>query len=117
VSTGDRIRPGDYVQAAYTATRDGFGAVLSRDGSGKAMAYVPAGGAAMVALPAGVTASFPTSTVLDDVIGEEAVAVVWCQAARPLAPLIAELAATGDVIAPDGCTVRRVVLDKRAEPR
>ncbi|HSS01713.1 MAG TPA: hypothetical protein VLM79_31860, partial [Kofleriaceae bacterium] len=34
VSAGDVIHPGEYLQAGYTAGRDGFGAVLSRDGAG-----------------------------------------------------------------------------------
>jgi hypothetical protein len=117
VASGDRIHPGDYVQAGYTAARDGFGAVLSRDGTGKAMAYVPSSGDALVALPAGTLRSFPESTVLDAVVGEESVIVLWCAAARPLASLIAELEATGTVAARAGCTMHRVVLDKRAEPR
>jgi hypothetical protein len=115
VASGDRIHPGDYVQAAYTAARDGFGAVLSRDGTGKAMAYVPPGGDTMVALPAGTLRSFPASTVLDAVVGEEAVVVLWCPAPHPLAPLLRELAATGALAAPAGCAVHRAVLDKRAE--
>ena len=87
ITTGDRIHPGDSLQAAYTSDRDGFGAVLSRDGSGHAMAYVPASGDAMVALPAGATRSFPARTVLDDIVGSEVVVIVWCQAPAPLAPL------------------------------
>jgi hypothetical protein len=113
VVSGDRVQPGDSVQAAYTATRDGFGAVIARDGSGAASAYVPAEGDAMVALPAGRLRSFPGSTILDEVAGTEVVVIVWCETARPLAPLIGELRATGDLTAPDGCTVDRVELDVR----
>jgi hypothetical protein len=111
VASGDRVQPGDSLQAAYTATRDGFGAVLARDGSGATAAYVPAEGEAMVALPAGTMQSFPGSTVLDDVRGAQAVVIVWCESARPLAPLVAELRASGAVTAPSGCSVERVELD------
>ena len=116
VSSGDRVAPGDSLQAAYTATRDGFGAVLARDGSGATSAYVPARGDAMVALPAGTLKSFPGSTILDEVVGAQVVEIVWCDAARPLAPLLAELRATSSVTAPPGCTVDRVELEVRGAP-
>ena len=111
VVSGDRVRPGDSLQAAYTSTRDGFGAVLARDGSGATAAYVPAEGEAMVALPAGTMQSFPGSTILDEVRGAQAVVILWCESSRPLAPLLAELRASGTVTAPPGCTVDRVELD------
>ena len=116
VTSGDRVKPGDSVQAAYTATRDGFGAVIARDGSGAASAYVPPQGDAMVALPAGTLRSFPGSTILDDVAGAQVVLIVWCETARPLAPLLAELRATGTVTPPAGCTIDRVELEVRAAP-
>jgi hypothetical protein len=111
VASGDLVQPGDSIQAAYTTTRDGFGAVLARDGSGAAAVYVPADGQAMVALPAGTMRSFPGSTILDEVLGMQAVVIVWCETTRPVAPLVAELRETGAVTAPQGCTVGRVVLD------
>lgn len=92
--TGDRIAPGDRLQATYASTRDGFGAVLSRDGAGSSSVYVP-----MVALPAG-EGSYPQSTILDAVLGEETITLVWCERAVPLTAL-------------DGCTTEQVVLDKR----
>jgi hypothetical protein len=120
VSTGDVVRTGESLQAAYTADRDGFGAVLALDGAGAANAYVPARGDVMVGLPAGVERSFPASTTLDQVTGPERIILLWCRTALPLAPLLGELRTTGDVVSPAGCRVRRVVLDKRAavgEPR
>lgn len=113
LSTGDAVRPGDSLQAAYTSTRDGFGAVLALDGAGAANAYVPSRGDLMVSLPAGTDRSFPESTVLDRVLGKERVYLVWCELALPLAPLLGELRATGEVTAPERCNVRGVVLDKR----
>lgn len=113
VATGDFVLPGDYVQAGYTTTRAGFGAVLGRDGGGTANVYVPSSGDAMVALPAGTRSSFPESTELDRVLGEEIIVVVWCERAWPLAPLVAELAAHGDIPAQPGCWHRRVILTKR----
>jgi hypothetical protein len=117
VASGDVVGPGEYLQAGYTTARDGFGAVLSRDGAGSVTAYVAARGDQMVALPAGVERSFPQSTVLDDVIGSERIVIVWCEAAQPIAPLIAELQQARALALPAGCSSREVVLDKRAEPR
>jgi hypothetical protein len=116
VASGDRIHPGDTVQAAYTAERAGYGAVLSRDGSGNALAYVPPAGDVMIALPAGKAMPFPFSTQLDDVVGDEVLVVIWCEGGPlGLAPLLTELAARGDIAPRDGCTQRRLVL--RKEPR
>ena len=67
-------------------------------------------------VPAGTLQSFPGSTILDDVVGAEVVVIVWCETARPLAPLIGELRAAGNVTAPAGCTLDRVELDVRGAP-
>jgi len=114
MATNDTIHPGDYLQAGYTTKRDGFGAVLSLDGGGHAMAYVPETGDTLIALPAGTERSFPGSTVLDDVVGKERIAIVWCDTPRPLGPLVAELRSTEQLAERDGCTIRLVVLDKVA---
>jgi hypothetical protein len=114
LGAADTIHPGDYLQAGYTAKRDGFGAVLSVDGAGHAMAYVPANGDVLIALPAGTERSFPGSTVLDDALGTERIAIVWCDAPRPVAPLVEELRAIGAVADRDGCTIRIVVVTKAA---
>ena len=113
VTSGDLIHPGDYLQAGYTAARDGFGAVLSCDGAGNVTAYVPPGGGAMVALPAGTAHSFPRRTMLDETLGSERIAIVWCETAHPLEPLLASLRAHRAIAVPDDCMVREVVLDKR----
>jgi len=113
VASGDVVRPGDYLQAGYTATRSGFGAVLSRDGAGNATAYVPPGGENMVPLAPGTERSFPWSTILDATLGDERIAIVWCETAHPLAPLLAALRDGRPIAAPDDCTVREVTLDKR----
>jgi len=114
LAAGDTIQPGDYVQAGYSAPRAGFGAVLALDGAGAALAYVPASGATMIALPAGTERSFPQSTVLDDVVGRELIVVLWCDRAHALGPLLDELRTTRQVAAPAGCASRAVALDKRA---
>jgi hypothetical protein len=112
LATGDRVRPGDYLQAGYTSATDGFGAVLSVDGAGQANAYVPSRGDALIALPAGTERSFPESTELDDVLGTERIAVIWCEASQPLAPLLTELRTTGTLAERSGCAIRVVAVDK-----
>lgn len=114
VVSGDVIHPGDHLQAGYTAAQDGFGAVLSRDGAGAATVYVPPDGDAMVPLAAGRERSFPYSTILDATLGGERIAIVWCPAAYPLAPLVDALRAGQPIVAPGDCTVREIALDKRA---
>ena len=114
VATSDVIHSGEHLQASYTTKRDGVGAVLSIDGAGGAFTYVPAEGDAMVTLPAGRERPFPASTLLDDVTGRELVAIVWCEHAVPISPLLAELKATQDLAAPPGCVVRIVTLEKQA---
>jgi hypothetical protein len=113
VASGDVVRPGDYPQAGYTAARSGFGAVLSRDGAGSATAYVPPGGDQMVPLAPGGERSFPLSTILDATLGDERIAIVWCEMPHSLAPMLAALRDGRPIVAPDDCTVREVILDKR----
>lgn len=115
VASGDVVRPGDYLQAGYTATRSGFGAVLSRDGAGSVTAYVPPGGENMVPLAPGRERSFPLSTILDATLGDERIAIVWCEMAHPLAPLLAALRDGQPIAAPDDCRVREVTLEKRRD--
>lgn len=68
----------------------------------------------MIALPAGDQQLFPESTVLDAVLGEETLIVLWCDRPYELELLLAELAAKNDIARPAGCTVQRIVLHKVA---
>lgn len=116
VSSRDVVFTGDVLQAAYSSKRDGYGAVLARDGAGGVFAYVPSSSDLMIALPAGDRRSFSESTRLDDVVGAERIAIVWCEQPHALGPLLAELRTTGDVAAPDGCHLRRIDLTKKLRP-
>jgi hypothetical protein len=115
VENGDHVRGGEYLQVGYSAQRDGFGAVLSRDGAGATNVYVQAAPSVMVALAAGRDQAFPGSTLLDDTRGFEVIVALWCERALGLPPLVQELATTGDVVTPAGCTKRRVTFTK--DPR
>jgi anti-sigma factor RsiW len=114
LSVEDKLFAGDLLQAGYSSPADGYGAVLSLDGAGIASSYVPAIGDAMVLLPAGERRSFPASTQLDDVLGSERIAVVWCHRARPLAPLLDELQRTQTIAPIDNCAVRVFAVSKAA---
>lgn len=114
LSVEDKLFAGDLLQAGYTSPADGYGAVLSLDGAGNASSYVPAIGDAMVLLPAGERRSFPASTQLDDVLGGERIAVVWCHRARPLAPLLEELRRTQTIAPIDNCAIRVFAVSKAA---
>lgn len=114
VASGDVIHPGDSLQAGYTAAQDGFGAVVSRDGAGAVTVYVPPDSDAMVPLAAGRERPFPRSTILDATLGGERIAIVWCPAGHPLAPLVDALRAGRPIAAPADCTLREIMLDKRA---
>ena len=109
-----RIFAGDLLQAGYTSPVDGYGAVLSLDGAGNANTYVPAVGSAMVLLPAGERRSFPASTQLDDVLGSERIAVIWCHRPQPLAPFLAELQRSGDLARRADCAIRVTAVSKTA---
>ena len=74
---------------------------------------MPPSGENMVPLAPGRERSFPLSTILDDTLGDERIAIVWCETAYPLAPLLAALREGRPIAAPDDCTVREVTLDKR----
>ncbi len=108
----DKLFTGDVLQAGYSSPADGYGAVLSLDGAGVASSYVPAVGDSMVLLPAGERRSFPASTQLDDVLGSERIAVVWCHRARPLAPLLEELQRTQTIGKIDNCAIRVFAMTK-----
>jgi hypothetical protein len=112
LNVDDKLFAGDLLQAGYSSPADGYGAVLSLDGEAVASSYVPAVGDAMVLLPAGERRSFPASTQLDDVLGSERVAVVWCHRARPLAPLLEELQRIGTIAKIDDCAIRVFAVSK-----
>jgi hypothetical protein len=112
LSSGDVIYTGEPLQAYYTSASDGFGAVLAIDGANGVYAYVPSRGDLMAALPAGEGLAFPESTILDDVTGRERVFLLWCERPHALAPVLAELRATGDLAKASDCQLRRIELQK-----
>lgn len=106
VTAATVLHPGDTIQATYASASPGHGAVLSLDGAGAATVYVP------VAPLAAGSGSFPAATILDDVLGTERLAIVWCPAPFAVEPLLVALKAR-TLVAPPGCTIAQLEVAKR----
>lgn len=112
------LYPGSTLQVTVTSPEPAHVAVASVDGAGRRTVYVPYAGEGsalgMVDLPAGHDVPLPQSTILDDVLGTETVAVFICRDRLADARLLVSLIDTGD--APEGCVVDRYTLRKQARP-
>lgn len=107
IADGGRLHPGDQLQLVLRVAAPRFVALYSKDGAGAISRYAPID-SAMVEVRAGVDVVLPNSTVLDDVLGPERLAVFFC--ARPVEE--AALRAHVEAGQPAGCEVRRLRLDK-----
>lgn len=117
------LRPGDRLQAVVRISDDRFVAVYSLDAAGTRTRYSPpeaidpssspaqdAAAPAMVRLSAGGEQPLPNSTILDDVLGPEALAVFACKESHPDAALRARVV-EGEL---EGCEVARFFAVKAA---
>lgn len=104
---GGRLHPGDQLQVVLRLAAPRFVALYSKDGAGAVSRYAPID-SAMVEVSSGQEVVLPNSTVLDDVLGPERLAVFFC--ARPLEEVV--LRAHVEAGQPAGCEVRRLRLDK-----
>lgn len=107
IADGGRLHPGDQLQLVLRVAAPRFVALYSKDGAGAVSRYAPID-SAMVEVRAGEEVVLPNSTVLDDVLGPERLAVFFC--ARPLEEAV--LRAQVEAGQPAGCEVRRLRLDK-----
>ncbi len=107
VVDGGRLHPGDQLQLVLRVAAPRFVALYSRDGAGAISRYAPID-SAMVEVRSGEEVVLPNSTVLDEVLGPERLAVFFC--ARPLEEAV--LRAHVEAGQPAGCEVRRLRLDK-----
>jgi hypothetical protein len=112
---GERVEPGDTLRFTVTSRTPCWVAVMSRDGSGKASVYFPAGSDRMAAIEAGNDVALPAATTLDGVPGAERICAFFCE--RPLdnEPLRRALEGRGapeQRPPPDGCTRDCLTLDK-----
>jgi Putative zinc-finger len=107
VVDGGRLHPGDQLQVVLHLAAPRFVALYSRDGAGTISRYAPID-STMVEVVSGEDASLPNSTVLDDVLGPEVLAVFFCEQPQAEALLRAHVAEGR----PAGCDVHRLRLDK-----
>lgn len=110
------LRPGDAVRFAYQAPRDGFVAVLNRDGTGAVAAFVPFHGTEAIAWKAGDQGALPGAVALDDTRGAEWMILVFSDHPFSLAPLLAQVQQTPSdrvpAVACPGCLVESLQLPK-----
>lgn len=108
----EEVRPGDRLQVLYTSSAPAYLALLSRDGGGRTSVYFPLDPRAAFRAEPGGDVSLPSSTVLDDVLGREALHLVSCP--RPFAPaaLLGQLE-RGEPLRAPGCAIESFTLDKR----
>jgi hypothetical protein len=102
-----RVYPGDRLQVKVRVPALRFVAVYSRDGAGVVSRYAPVD-LPMVQVAAGGDVILPNSTVLDDVLGQEFLAVFSCQDRQEEQVLRAHVEGSQ----PAGCDVTRYRLDK-----
>ncbi|HEV8549979.1 MAG TPA: zf-HC2 domain-containing protein [Polyangiaceae bacterium] len=110
---GQALRPGDAVEFSYSAPKDGYLAVLSVDGAGRASVYYPS---APRALPfAAGERPLDASTVLDGVLGHERWFALFCESAVELEPIRARLEShPTQPLAVAGCSVDPMAVAKEA---
>src|SRR5262249_23948756 len=110
-AAGEAVRPGDTLIFAISSPSPGFVAVLSFEQPGKASVYFPSDPRAE-RVHAGPAVVLPLATVLDEAVGTKQIYGLFCPSAEALGPVRGELAATGVLRAPDGCTVDTLTLSK-----
>ncbi len=117
-TTGERVEPGDALRFAVTTKEPRYVAVLSVDGAKHASTYFPD-----AVIPSasdavsGVATALPSSTVLDDALGDETLYGVFCPRPFDPEPLRKALeAAPNRAPSPDGCSVDAVHLLKVPKP-
>jgi len=112
------LHAGSTLQVTVSSPEPVFAAVVSVDGAERRSVYVPHtdgdAPADMVALPAGRDVPLPQSTVLDEVVGPETVAVFLCRERLADARVLMGIVTEGE--APTGCRVERYNLRKQARP-
>lgn len=107
----DTVWSGDRVQLAYTTDQMRYLSVFGLDGAEHAAVYFPAGLQSVAMAPAREQA-LPISIELDATPGTEQLFALFCDRVATLAPLREELARTGVLLPPTGCTLNRIQLVK-----
>jgi hypothetical protein len=103
---------GDTLQVAVTSTAEAFVAVLSLDPAGARSTYVASANGELLRVSPGRNVPLPQATILDDVVGQETVAVFVCREASIRVDALQPFIQAGEP--PLGCGVDRYLLDKKA---
>ena len=106
---GSQLHPGDRLQVKVESSRPRYVALYAKDGAGVVSRYAPTAPEMTLVLP-GQGGMLPNSTVLDDVLGQEALALFTCERAQPDETLRAHVE-RGELA---GCKVARYPLAKVA---
>ena len=78
--SGDSARPGDRLSFEVDLPADGFVMVLGVEASGQTYVSYPLAGAAAAPVSGGDDQTLPGSAELDDSVGNEHLALIWCPA-------------------------------------
>jgi anti-sigma factor RsiW len=108
-SIEEALHPGDRLRFTYTAASAQYLAILSVDGAAQASVYYPADAHA-ARIEAGTDVLLPSSVELDETLGEETIAAVFCAEPFEIAPLRATVAA---LPARAGCSSHTLQVHKR----
>jgi len=113
---GDRGRAGDLLRVGYQASRAGFGAILSVDGSGAVTRHYPLDGPTAAPLEAGALVLLNEAFELDAAPRWERFHLFASESPFDLEPLIRALGAGGDVAAPPGLEHATLSIAKEPVP-
>jgi hypothetical protein len=113
---GQTVAPGDQLRFVVSAHGYAHVAVLSRGADGQVSAYFPAGPQAASVDPDRTGSALDGAVELDGSLAQETVYGVFCEAPFLLAPLLAELQRSAELVAADGCAVTSLPLRKALVP-
>jgi hypothetical protein len=112
----ETVYPGDKIQLFYSSNSAIHLGVFNRDERGDVTALFPQTGRT-TRLGGGEQVALPFSTELDDVLGTETFYGIFCSGPHRISSLIRRLGVREhEPRAPAGCTIDKVVLNKRALP-
>jgi hypothetical protein len=106
------VHSGDTLQVAVTSASEVYAAVLSLDQAGTRSTYVASATGGLLRVSPGRNVPLPQATVLDDVAGQETVAVFLCREPGVSTEALQARIDTGEP--PPGCVVDRYRLEKKA---
>jgi hypothetical protein len=110
---GQLLHPGDSLRFSYSATTNGYLAILGRDGAGQAMTFHPYGQREPARVEAGEGGWLAGSVVLDEAPGPERLTALFATEPFDLASAVARLQAGEDAGACATCVVETLRLEKK----